>query len=219
MRTIRLNTSIRDEVVIPFESLRYAREDRSVFRGKQFGGKRLPSSVHYRTCRQIDEGVSVSGLAYYEWTLEKLKRFGEDYERYLFSKGKGCGVRDFAYEDIAGLDRHERHRVLAGEVTRIFRELYWSIARQWDPTLSGHDILFFKLINRRYAIREGRHRLCILQYAYQKNGVQGILTDAKNIASGYYVLRLQQYLERTIRAVRSFHGKRTEGSHGSAPRP
>jgi len=212
MRTIRLNSGVQDEVVIPFESLLYPREDPSVFRGVQFGGKPLPCSVHYRTCRQIDEGVSVSGLAYYEWTLEKLKRFGEGYERYLFSKGKGCGVRDFAYDDIAFLDRDERHRVLAEEVTRMFRELYRSIAREWDPILSRNDIRFFGLISRRYAIHEGRHRLCILQYTYEKEGVRGVLTDAKNITSGYYVLRLKRYLERTIRHVNSLRGKQAERS-------
>jgi hypothetical protein len=212
MRTIRLNSGVQDEVVIPFASLLYPREDPSVFRGVQFGGKPLPCSVHYRTCRQIDEGVSVSELAYYEWTLEKLKRFGEGYERYLFSKGKGCGVRDFAYDDIAFLHRDERHRVLAEEVTRMFRELYRSIAREWDPILSRNDIRFFGLINRRYAIHEGRHRLCILQYTYEKEGVRGVLTDAKNITSGYYVLRLKRYLDRTIRHVNSLRGKQAERS-------
>lgn len=199
MRQIVLTHYIENPVVIKFKSIRYPKSDASVYNGQSFCFKTLDFSVHYRTCGQIHKGYQLHDLDYFKWTIEKIERLGEKYERFLFSPGKGCGLDPGIYVDIKGIRNvSERRATLATLSTQKFVELYDSIMTNWDPSLTTKNILFYKIINHRFVIIEGLHRLSILSYKYGGSDYDGFVTDKKNVKNGYYYNRLKNRIKKTV---------------------
>jgi len=199
MRKIALADPIECPTFINFEDIRYPKGDASVYNGESFGFKTLYFSVHYRTCEQIHKGFQLHDLDYFKWTMQKLERLGEKYERFLFSPGKGCGLDPNIYVDIKAIrNLSERRSMLAALSTQRFVKLYDSIMAHWDPSLTTKDILFYKIINHRFVIIEGLHRLSILFYKYRENDYDGFVTDQKNVKPGYYYVRSKQHIKRIL---------------------
>ena len=200
MRKIDLTDSIKNPVVIEFKAIRYPKSAASVYNGQSFGFKTLEFSVHYRTCGQIDKRFQLQDMDYFKWTIQKLERLGEKYERFLFSPGKGCGLDPGIYGDIKAIrNLSERRSTLATLSTQRFVEMYDSIMTNWDPSLSTKTIMFYEIFNRRFVIIEGLHRLNILFYKYGKNDYDGFVTDKKNVKNGYYYDRLKNCIKKTAR--------------------
>lgn len=198
MRKIALADPIECPAIINFEDIRYPKGDASVYNGKSFGFKTLDFSVQYRTCGQLHKGFELHDLDYFKWTMQKLERLGEKYECFLFSQGKGCGLEPSIYVDIKAIrNLSERRSMLAALSTQRFVELYDSIMANWDPSLATKEILFYRIINRRFVIIEGLHRLSILFYKYHENDYDGFVTDKKNVKNGYYYNRLKNCIKKT----------------------
>ncbi len=200
MRKAVLREPIENEITIPFKDLIYPGGDPAMFNGKSFGLKKLDCSVQFKTCIQIAEGVEIKKLDYFYWTIEKLERFGEKYERFLFSPSKGCGLTQNMYYDILSLtDLNQRRIKIATLSTNKFIELYYSVMNNWDPRIRTKEILFYKLAFNRFTIIEGLHRLNILYYKYSKANYNAFITDNKNIKKGYYYNQLRQYIRTLIK--------------------
>jgi hypothetical protein len=199
MREIVLTDHIQYPICIQFDGILYPPSEAAIYNGEPFGRKKLNLSVHYKTCRQIEEGFGIQDLHYYQWTRQKLERLGGKYERYLFSQGKGCGIDPHLYQGIVSIkDIHEKRTILAELATKKFIELYHSLKKRWDPSLTTKEILFFKLLKNRFTIIEGIHRITILYYTYHTKGYDSFVTDKKNIQKGFYYNRMKRYIKKVI---------------------
>ena len=202
MQKIALTHSIKNPVVIEFNAIRYPKGVASVFNGESFGFKALEFSVHYRTCKQINEGIQLHDLDYFKWTIQKFERLGKNYERFLFSPDKGCGLDPAMYNEISTIRNSiERHTLLAELSTQKFIELYDRIMNKWDTSSTANEILFYKIINRRFVIIDGLHRLNILFHKYEKSNYDGFITDMRNVKRGYYYNRFKHHTKKAILSI------------------
>lgn len=201
MRSVRITTCIRKQVLVPFASIIYPRDKQAFYQGSNFGGKSITDSVHYRSCKQITAGEETKALHYYQWTLEKLTKFGTDYERFLFAKDKGCGIDSGREAYFDSLDKESKHIALAEATTLSFCELFKSITEAWNPELASREVEFYRLLNNRLTIDEGRHRVAILVYKYGLAGYDAFETDSGNLKGGYYRIRLLSKLRKVVRKV------------------
>ena len=205
MRGVILTQQIKIEVSVPFASIYYPNDSQAEFAGKIFARRAYTESVHYQTCLQLSEQVPLEELAYFQWTIEKLKRFGADYERFLFAGSKGCAITEITLDEVQKItDVRKRHEVLAKQTTVAFVSLFESITANWDPNKSKTDIAFQKLPGNRFTVIEGRHRVAILMYKYKEMDNLSFLTDAKNISKGYISKTIRHYLRRWFKSVLSF---------------
>ncbi len=192
MQSIELSDNLKNPISIELSKIVYPNDAYAIFEGKQFSNCSILDSVHYRTCKQIEQNVAIPELLYYQWTLEKISKFGSKFTKLLLSEGKGCGV---SQEDLVNVPATESNQsvnqVYANIATQKFVDLYNSISNHWDPKLGKYNIVFFKLLSGKYTIFEGRHRICILLYKLQSSGVSNFIIDSAQIRKDYYYLKFK----------------------------
>ncbi len=200
-RVLELAAGIDRAQLVPFGALIYPPDRQARFRGRSFGRRPLAESVHVLTCRQFDAqsdgDVDLRETDYYHWTREKLNRFGDEYEQFLFAPDKGCAAHALDREATLALPTEERHDHLAAAATEGFRTLFKSVRDEgWHPERGTLPPTLFRLRGKKYTIHEGRHRLAVLRYL--NPGDVTLRVDAGQIRTDWYRLRARRSLKRLL---------------------
>lgn len=203
MRTISLNSDIKQPVRVPFDDLVYPHDEQATFDGRSFAGRPLTESIQFRTCEQLSRGVPLHSLLYYQWTVEKLSRLGQRFAELLIDEAKGCRAEPLDPEQTASFTLTEQYPLLAESAATAFINLYDSIMEEWIPTLSANrEITFFRKFGGKFTISEGRHRIAILTYKFSsREKVDGFKIDSSLIRTDYYRYRARGALRQFRRLV------------------
>ena len=199
MRSITICSGSSVSVIVPFRSIVYPKDKQAFFQGRNFGGRSIREAPHYLTCAQILSGEPIERLAYYHWTLEKLKRFGPAYEEFLFAEDKGCGVSRARRDEFLRMTEPRRHIALARASAESFCSLFHSLNACWDPKLSVRNIVFLRLSRNRFTIAEGRHRVAVLMFLHSSTGIEAFETDRSLVRREHYSTVIRRKLRWFVR--------------------
>jgi hypothetical protein len=203
MYPIKLCEPINRPCCIKADKIFYPKERTAVYQGKDFGNQRLDLSPIVISCGQLEINADIEELAYYQWTLEKIRRIGFAYEKFLFDDGKGCRINGLDFETLLGLDVEARQARIARLTTMEFVKLYNRIKFDWDVSLSGDTIYFYRSFFGKYFIGEGRHRVSILYFLnkhVKKNHDFCFVIDKSYIKIPYFYYKNKAWLRRVIKS-------------------